>query len=67
HLSADINTAKIVGKRRGKPLVLQIDTVKMSEDGYKFFCSDNGVWLVDEVPPQYLQELADFFSDKQLN
>ncbi len=66
HLSADINIAKIVGKRRGKPIVLQINATKMYEESYKFFCSNNGVWLVDEVPPQYLQELEDFFSDQQL-
>lgn len=67
HLSADADTAKVVGQRRGKPIVFQVNAMKMSEDGYKFYCSDNGVWLVDEVPPQYLQELESFFSDRQLN
>lgn len=36
HLSADVETAKAVGKRHGKPVVLVIDTKKMAEDGYTF-------------------------------
>ena len=67
HLSADVDTAKIVGARRGKSIIFQVNAMKMSEDGYEFYCSDNGVWLVNEVPPQYLQELESFFSDRQLN
>ncbi|BAY62260.1 phosphotransferase KptA/Tpt1 [Calothrix brevissima NIES-22] len=55
HLSADIATAKTVGARHGKPVVLAIDTASMYQAGYQFYCSDNGVWLVDNVPPEYLQ------------
>lgn len=55
HLSSDIETAKIVGARHGKPVIFAIDAPKMYEDGYIFYCSDNGVWLVDNVPSKYLQ------------
>lgn len=55
HLSADIDTAKKVGARHGKPVVLVIDAAKMQQEGYQFYCSENGVWLVDEVPPEYLK------------
>ena len=55
HLSPDIETATKVGARHGKPVVLVIDAAKMRADGHVFFCSANGVWLVDEVPPQYLR------------
>ncbi len=55
HLSADIATAKIVGARHGKPVVFTVDTAAMHEAGYIFYCSDNGVWLVDNVPPEYLR------------
>jgi len=55
HLSADIATAAKVGARHGKPVVLAVDAGGMHNCGYEFFCSANGVWLVDEVPPQYLQ------------
>src|SRR5579875_3153869 len=37
HLSKDIETARKVGSRRGKPIVLQIDSGKMHEAGLKFF------------------------------
>ena len=51
----DTETAMKVGARHGKPVVLVIDASKMRADGHVFFCSANGVWLVDEVPPQYLR------------
>ncbi|WP_199331196.1 MULTISPECIES: RNA 2'-phosphotransferase [unclassified Calothrix] len=55
HLSADIATAKTVGARHGRPVVFAIDAASMYQAGYQFYCSDNGVWLVDNVPPEYLQ------------
>lgn len=55
HLSADVATATNVGSRRGKPVILQVDAAKMSEGGFVFFLSANGVWLTDHVPPAYLQ------------
>lgn len=55
HLSPDTDTATKVGARHGKPVVLVVDASKMRTDGHVFFCSANGVWLVDEVPPQYLR------------
>jgi putative RNA 2'-phosphotransferase len=54
HLSADKETAINVGKRHGKPVVLTVNTQEMVEDGYQFFLSNNGVWLIKEVPVQYL-------------
>jgi len=56
HLSNDITKARNVAKRkRGKPIVLVVDAMAMSQDGYHFYLSANHVWLVDEVPPRYLQ------------
>ena len=54
HLSADTDTAIIVGARRGKPVVLTIDARRMHDEGYNFFQSDNGVWLIDFVPNKYV-------------
>lgn len=54
HLSRDIETAKTVGKRHGNPVVFSVNAALMHETGYTFYCSDNGVWLVDRVPPEYL-------------
>jgi putative RNA 2'-phosphotransferase len=54
HLSTTVETATAVGRRHGKPVVLRVDAAAMSRDGLTFYCSDNGVWLVDEIPPLYL-------------
>ncbi|MEE7583036.1 MAG: RNA 2'-phosphotransferase [Oscillospiraceae bacterium] len=57
HISSDINTALKVGKRHGKPVVLILDTLKMYQDGIKFYISDNGVWLCEYVAPKYIKEV----------
>ena len=54
HLSQTEETAVNVGKRHGKPTVLRIDAKQMSEDGIKFYLSNNGVWLTDFVSPIYI-------------
>lgn len=54
HLSADLETAVKVGKRRGKPVVLQIASGEMHRAGFIFYRSENVVWLTKAVPPQYL-------------
>jgi putative RNA 2'-phosphotransferase len=55
HLSATIETAKNVGSRRGKPIILIVDSASMSADGFEFYLSANGVWLTDNVPEKYIQ------------
>ena len=55
-LSPDVPTALKVGTRHGKPVILVVDAATMSRDGFTFFCSANGVWLVDAVPARYLRE-----------
>lgn len=57
HLSGDLDTATKVGNRRGKAVILRLYAKKMSEDGHKFFISENGVWLIDGVPAKYLERL----------
>ena len=54
HLSADYKTAIKVGQRHGSPMVYQIDARRMSEEGYVFFRSVNGVWLIKAVPREYM-------------
>ncbi len=54
HLSSDVETAIKVGKRRGKPIIFQIEAKKMHEGGHTFLKSENDVWLVNYVPPNYL-------------
>jgi putative RNA 2'-phosphotransferase len=54
HLSADKLTAVKVGERRGKPVILKIKAAEMFSNGFNFFLSDNGVWLTDHVPKDYI-------------
>jgi len=54
HLSHELATATDVGSRRGKPVILSVDSEQMHQDGIKFYKSDNGVWLVDKVLPEYI-------------
>ena len=54
HLSPDVATARAVGVRRGKPMVLQIAAARMHRDGHAFFLAANGVWLTERVPPEYI-------------
>lgn len=55
HLSADASAALAVGARHGAPVVLRIDARRMAAAGHLFFRSDNGVWLVDHVPPGFIE------------
>ncbi len=55
HLSADLDTARKVGSRHGKPLVFVVAAARMSADGFAYFQADNGVWLTDHVPARYLK------------
>ena len=54
HLSIDEKTAVQVGGRHGKPAVLIINAADMHKDGHRFYISENGIWLTNNVPPQYI-------------
>ena len=56
HLSMDIETAKKVGSRHGRPVIYTVDCATMVSDGYKFYLSANNVWLTKEVPAVYLSK-----------
>jgi putative RNA 2'-phosphotransferase len=55
HLSADEETARAAGARRGRPQVLEIDARAMHADGAAFWQASNGVWLCEAVPPHRLR------------
>lgn len=55
HLSEDPATARRVGARHGRPLVLEVLAQRMHIEGHRFSRADNGVWLVASVPPRYLR------------
>ncbi|MEV6647393.1 RNA 2'-phosphotransferase [Amycolatopsis sp. NPDC051371] len=58
HLSATLDTARTVGARRGKPVILQVDAARMAAAGHAFQVSANGVWLTTSVPPEYLYRIG---------
>jgi len=55
HLSPDLETARDVGARRGRPVMLRIFAGRMQSDGHLFFLAANGVWLTAAVPPTYIE------------
>ena len=54
HLSADQVTAHRVGLRHGKAAILTVDAHRMHTMGFKFYLAENGVWLTDQVPAEFL-------------
>ena len=54
HLSTDRNTALQVGARHGRAILLQVRAREMHEAGHEFYHADEGVWLTEHVPPDYL-------------
>jgi putative RNA 2'-phosphotransferase len=55
HLSAETRVTLQVGGRHGKPLLLIIRAGEMHKAGHVFRRSANGVWLVNHVPPEFIQ------------
>ena len=55
HLSAETKVTFQVGGRHGKPVLLTIRAGEMHRAGFVFRCSANGVWLVNHVPPQFIE------------
>ncbi len=56
HLSAETETARAVGSRHGRPVIFTVLAAQMAEAGHLFYRSDNGVWLTDRVPPEFLRQ-----------
>ncbi|WP_281866876.1 RNA 2'-phosphotransferase [Flavobacterium sp. GSB-24] len=55
HLSKDKETAIKVGSRRGAAQILTVKSGAMHRDGFKFYLSENNVWLTDVVPAKYIE------------
>lgn len=54
HLSDNVETARNVGIRYGKPVIIKVDTKAMIDEGFYFYVSANNVWLIEEVPARFL-------------
>ena len=59
HLTDNLATARSVGQRYGRVVLLEIDAARMHADACLFYRSDNGVWLTDSVAPHYLRVRAE--------
>lgn len=55
HLSQDVPTATAVGQRYGTPVILQVRALAMHEQGFAFYQAENGVWLTEQVPVQFIE------------
>ena len=56
HLSADVETARNVGARHGKPAVLQVASGALHQQGQDFYLSENGVWLTGPIAPEAISQ-----------
>ena len=57
HLSFDKETARQVGARRGRPVILKVAAAAMHTAGYDFYLSENGVWLTERVSQKFISVL----------
>jgi len=54
HLFHDPRDAHVIGQRHGKHVILEVASRLMASHDFKFYLAENGVWLTDTVPPDYL-------------
>ena len=55
HLSASVETATTVAKRRsGEVILLKVETASFIKAGHKLMQAENGVWLTEHVPAQFI-------------
>ncbi len=55
HLTESAETALTSGRRKGKPIVVEVDATGLHAAGRLFYLTANSVWLVEDVPPAYLK------------
>lgn len=58
HLSRDAGTARMVGARHGRPVILEVDAARAAAEGQRFYLAANGVWLTDALAAGYLRPLS---------
>jgi putative RNA 2'-phosphotransferase len=60
HLSPDVATALVVGRRRASDVVvLEVAAGALAEAGHVFHRSENGVWLIAAVPAAFIRERSE--------
>lgn len=59
HLYEDAPSARVVGARRGRPVVLMVDAAGLAAEGAVFHRLPGGIWLTSEVPPERVVGVAE--------
>jgi putative RNA 2'-phosphotransferase len=60
HLSADIDTARQVGRRKDShPVILQVLAGQAHGHGITFYQGNDLVWLADDVPPDFIEKVEE--------
>jgi putative RNA 2'-phosphotransferase len=54
HLSPNEATAREVGARHGRPVVLTVDARAAADAGAVFRKANEDTWLTDDLDPRYL-------------
>lgn len=54
HLTTNMELAKRVGCRRGKPVIIKVNSAAAYNHGVKFYRANDAFWLVDDLPASYL-------------
>lgn len=55
HLSADVVTARMVGRRHGgKTVVFEVDAGRAAQEGITFYRGNDDTWLANAIPATYL-------------
>ncbi len=67
HLSETMEMAIEVGRRHGKPFIIEVDTKKLLHEGWKFYQTEQDVWLTSDIHLKYLElNPWNFSVDKKL-
>ncbi|MCZ1265523.1 RNA 2'-phosphotransferase [Paenibacillus tundrae] len=57
HLSADMDTANQVGRRRDdQPVILKINAAQAAKEGIFFYHGNENIWLADHIPARYIEQ-----------
>ena len=63
HLSAETSFAALAGRRKGKLIMLRIDSASAMNEGIIFYDAGSEVWLAECIPPNLIQ-LDETYEDK---
>ena len=70
HLTNDNDAALETGARHGAPVTIRIKALEMFNAGYEFYNPTKGIWLVREVPKNFIDSYYypfESLSEKSLN